>query len=117
MSTKKQIKKNVRRVCGDLAAEILIASKVLKGFDEKDVAKIINEIAALQEKTVCNATFSFDKAPHDFENRADYNKARRAYFHAAYKKLEEDFRNSVLAIVKDMNAAMPADVKEANKAK
>ena len=117
MANKRELKKNIHRICGDIAAEILIASKVLKGFDSKQVAKIINEIAALQEQSLCNSSFSFDKTARDFDNVGDYRKARAKYYKAAYNQLEKDFRESVLAIVKDMNAAMPPEVKEANKTK
>ena len=116
MANKRQLKKHVRYVCGDLAAEILIASHMLKGFDRKEVTAIVGDIATLQTKTLQNASFAFDKAAHDYADHAEYRKARRKYFAAAYKKLLADFNESVLAIVKKMNAAMPQEVKDANKA-
>lgn len=116
MANKRQLKKRVRYTCGDLAAEILIASHALKGFDRQQVAKIVTDIARLQEETLQHASFSFDKGRRSFDNAADYNKARTAYFRAAYKKLGLEFNEKVAAIVKEMNAAMPQAVKDANKA-
>ena len=117
MANKRQLKKRVRYTCGDLAAELLMASHMLKGFDRQEVAEIIGEIAHLQEGTLRHATFSFDKSHASFENGAEYNKARTAYYRAAYKKLADEFNEKVGAIVKKMNAAMPQAVKDANKAK
>lgn len=117
MANKRQLKKRVRYTCGDLAAELLMASHVLKGFDRQEVAKIIDEIARLQEGTLSHASFSFDKNHASFENAAEYNKARSAYYRAAYKKLSDEFNAKVAEIVKMMNAAMPQAVKDANKAK
>ena len=48
---------------------------------------------------------------------AAYRKALHAYNKQAYAKLAEEFHKGVEAIVKEMNQAMPADVKEANKSK
>ena len=106
MANKRQLKKEIRFVCGDLAAEILMARAIYPGFDKDAVTKIINDIAHLQESAVSAVSFSFDKTPRDF-----------AYNKQAYAKLAEEFHKGVEAIVKEMNQAMPADVKEANKSK
>jgi ABC-type lipoprotein release transport system permease subunit len=115
MANKRQIKKHIRYVCGDIAAELLIARHIYNGFDDEKVNTIINNIAALQVESVKNVTFDFDKARRTFEHDGAYRKARRAYFHQAYGTLLADFNNSVAEIVKDMNEAMPQEVKEANK--
>ncbi len=117
MTNKRQLKKNIRYVCGDIAAELLVARAMYPEFDDVRVNKIINDIADLQETSVQRVTFSFDKMPRDFENMGAYNKARSEYNRKAYKKLAEDFRKGVEAIVKEMNEALPASAKEANKAK
>jgi hypothetical protein len=115
MATKRQLKKHIRYVCGDIAAELFIARQLFKGFDNDKVVAIINKIAALQVESVRNVTFDFDKSPRSFENKGLYRKARNAYFAQAYKTLRADFNNSVSEIVKEMNEAMPQEFKEANK--
>jgi hypothetical protein len=115
MATKRQIKKHIRYVCGDIAAELLIARHLFNGFDNDKVTAIINKIATLQVDSVKNVTFNFDKSPRSFEHKGLYRKARNAYFSQAYKTLLADFNNSVNEIVKDMNEAMPQEFKEANK--
>ena len=70
MATKRQLKKRICCVCGDLASDILLASHLFEGVDRKKVNEIVNEIAALQEDALAKATFSFDKAVKDFESPA-----------------------------------------------
>jgi hypothetical protein len=115
MANKRQIKKHIRYVCGDLAAELLIARHVYEGFDDKKVNEIINDIASLQVDSIKNVTFDFDKARRSFEHEGAYRKARHTYFHQAYATLLADFNNSVTEIVRNMNEAMPQEVKDANK--
>ncbi len=115
MANKRQIKKHIRYVCGDIAAELLIARHVFDGFDDEKVNAIINDIASLQIESIKNVTFDFDKARRSFEHEGAYRKARNAYFRQAYKTLLADFNNSVQEIVRSMNEAMPQEVKDANK--
>lgn len=117
MANKRQLKKEIRFVCGDLAAEILMARAIYPGFDNDTVVKIINDIARLQESAVSAVSFSFDKTPRDFADGAAYRKALNAYNKKAYAKLAEEFHKGVEAIVKEMNKAMPEEVRQANKAK
>lgn len=112
MANKRQLKKHVQAVCGDLACQLLIAQQLFGGFDEKQVNNIVAEIALLQESVMSNCTFAFDKTEREFESRHAYNVARRDYNRKAYKKLAQEFNDGVLDIVKKMNAALPQDLKE-----
>lgn len=112
MSNKRQLKKHVRYVCGDLAAELLVARSLYPGFDNDKVAEIIGKIAELQVSTIANASFSFDKARHDYQDAAAYNKERQAYNRKAYSKLNETFGNGIAEIVKMMNQAMPQSLRD-----
>lgn len=116
MANKRQLKKNIKAVCGDLAAEILIARNMFNGFDNKAVESIVCEIAELQVSTLARTTFAFDKDAKSYGDRHAYNKARAAYNRQAYNKLSSDFKAGVLKIVKDMNASMPQELRQANAA-
>ena len=113
MANKRQLKKQIRYMCGDIAADVLIAGR-LEELNTENVAKFINALANLQVQSLQNATFSFDKTRKDFENRALYNKARAKYFRQGYDKLRENIFTTINEIVKDINAALPAEVKAAN---
>ena len=116
MATKRDLKKSVRNTCGALAAEIILASAAFGQIARKDVHDIINDIARLQAETIAKVGITFDKTPRDFADGAAYRKARRTYFHTAFGKLLEGFDTSVVEIVKKMNAALPAEVRDEIKA-
>lgn len=115
MANIRDLKKEVRYVCGDLAAECLMARTFVKGIDRNRMEEIVGEIASLQENALNRMAFSFDKTPSDFTSISEYRKARRAYFKTAYKSFREKFDGHVNDIVREMNAALPQEVKDANK--
>lgn len=117
MANKRDLKKVIRTICGDLACECMLAAEYVKGVDVEAMHKIVGEIARLQEAALANTSFSFDKVPSDFESTAEYRKARSAYNKRAYTSLRGKFNARVLEIVKQMNAAVPQAVKDANKQK
>ncbi len=109
MANKRQLKKNIAYVCGELAAEILIAYHLSKDVERSAVEAIINDIAELQAGTIAKVTFAFDKTKKDFENAGEYNKAHAKYYAAAYAKLREEFTAKAADIVAEMNKAVPAE--------
>lgn len=115
MASKRELKKKVRYMCGDMAAECIIAKAVVPGIDELAMRDIVIEIAKLQGAILSKATFSFDKVAKDYDNKADYNKARHEYMAKAYRSLAIEFNQQVASIVKQMNAALPQAQKDLNK--
>ncbi len=109
MASRRQLKKKISCVCGELAAEILLAAHVLDNIDRATVNRIINEIASLQVNSRGMVTVAFDKVPRDFDDLQAYNKARRTYYRQAFASLRKEFGEKVLALVKEMNAAVPAE--------
>lgn len=115
MANKRELKKLIRYMCGDIATECLIAADYVKGVDPKEMRRIVGEIAALQENAIQHISFSFDKVPSDFANLHEYNKARSAYFKKAYASFRDKFNARIQEVVKEMNAALPQEVKDANR--
>lgn len=107
MANKRDLKKQIRYICGDIAVECMIAAETVKDIDIKAFAAVIDQIAELQTNALHNATFSFDKIPADFESRAAYNKAASAYYKKAYKSFNDDFNTQLQTIVKAMNNLLP----------
>lgn len=107
MANKRNLKKQIHFICGDIAGEALMAKILVPGVNKDGMTDVILKTAELQTTALCRSNIAFDKAPKDFENKAEYRVARSKYFNQAYKKLSESFNNQVLAIVKNMNAAMP----------
>lgn len=115
MANKRILKKQIQYVCGDIAAECLFASEYIPGIDAQKMEQVVCKVALLQQKTITKSNFSFDKAPRDFENKAEYNKARRAYYAEAYNSLKQSFNNEILEIVKEMNSLLPQAQRAINK--
>lgn len=113
MANKRQLKKKISYVCGALAADIVLAEYASDKVDTATVNKILTEIAALQDESLAHASFSFDKTEKDFPTAHDYRRARRAYYAEAFKKLRTEFADKANAIVKEMNEAVPAEVRKA----
>lgn len=115
MANKRNLKKQVRYICGDIATECMLASTCIDGVDAKEMGRIVAEIAHLQEVALSSVSFSFDKVRSDFASKADYRKARSTYNRKAFTALREKFNNRIREIVKEMNAALPQAAKDANK--
>lgn len=98
MANKRDLKKYIRTVCGDLAAEIITAYHSFEGVDSKTVGTIVGKIAELQCGTLAKASVSVDKS----------KKSARA----AYQTLTKEFNEAVCGIVAEMNAAMPAEARK-----
>lgn len=107
MSNKRSLKKHISYVCGELAAECIVAANLLKDVDRQKLEKLVVKIAMLQDSTMRHVNVAFDKAPRDFENVKAYHKARNEYYRAAYKSLLDSFQKSVVEIVGEMNSALP----------
>lgn len=114
MANLRDLKKEVRYICGDLAGECMLAAHYVKGVNPDEMARIVGKIASLQQSALRNVSFSFDKTPSDFENKAEYRKARRVYFKKAFASFHEKMLEKVTEIVKEMNAVLPQAVKDAN---
>ncbi|ANU63655.1 hypothetical protein [Muribaculum intestinale] len=114
MANKRNLKKAVKAVCGNIAGECIIARNLIPGIDADKMNKTVIDIADLQYQTIANVSFSFDKGKKAFENAHDYKVARDKYFRKAYTKLTSDFNKGIEEIVAQMNEALPAAQKEAN---
>ncbi len=115
MSSKRNLKKRVRYMCGDIAAECIIAKTVVPGIDPDTMSALVVKIACLQEQTLQKLSFAYDKVAADFEHMAAYRKARHEYMAKAYRSLKGEFNKQVAAIVNEMNAALPQAQKDLNK--
>lgn len=115
MSNKRILKKEIRNICGALAGECIIAKWTVKGIDAEAMNEIVYKIADLQENSLRRVSVAFDRTPSSFENAKDYESAKEAYFKAAFKSLKDAFNASVDEILKEMNAHLPQEQKEANK--
>ncbi len=112
MANKRQLKKRISYVCGDLASDLILASYSMESIDRTKVNKILTDIATLQEDARAKVSFNFDKTVKAFDSKQAYNKARKEYNVQAFGKLRKDFSERAMDIVKQMNELIPADVRK-----
>lgn len=107
MTNRRDLKKRIEFVCGDMAAECLFARTFVKGADVAKLENCIRAIAALQNEALSRVNVQFDQKPRDFASRNEYNKARRAFIKKAFASLTNDFNEKVKSIVAEMNDSLP----------
>ena len=115
MANKRILKKQIRYVCGDIAAECILAMNFIEGIDVEKMQSLVFEVASLQTSSLAKVSFSYDKIKEDFESSHEYNVTKNKYFRIAYNSLKSEFNQKVQDIVKSMNALLPQSQKDANK--
>lgn len=113
-SNKRLLKKEIRIICGALAGECVVAKMTIPGIDREKLNAIIYELADLQENAIHRISITFPQSEKSFSNGQEYRKARRAYFAAAFSKLKSEFNAHIDQIIKQMNAVLPQEQKDAN---
>lgn len=114
MANKRNLKKSIHKVCGDIAAECIMACEVYDDLDRNRMAEIIRKTAILQENTLRRVSVAFDKTADAFDTAHAYHTARRKYFAQAFHSLIETFNREVIEIVNEMNATLSPEQKAAN---
>ena len=115
MSNKRDLKKTIRYMCGDLAVECLLAAEYLPDVDSDKMKSIVFQIADLQQHSLANCSVSFDKTAKNFDSVHDYRKAKKAYYNKTYKSFVAEYNNRVAQIVKEMNSLLSEQQRELNK--
>lgn len=115
MATKRNLKKNIARVCADILGECIFAQQMIEGIDIDKMDDVIVKVALLQQSAIQRVSVDYDKTPSDFATKKEYNKARRDYFKQVEKALCQYTSQAIEDIVKDMNALLPQSYKDAHK--
>lgn len=111
MANKRNLKKQVQYICGDIASECVMAIEFAPNIDIEKMENALEEVAKLQFATLEHITFSFDKTARDYASNKEYRHARSEYFKKAYNSIIKEFNAKVEEIVKMMNGAMPSNKK------
>lgn len=109
MSNLRQVKKNIKNLCDDIVAECVIAETLRQNVDTKKLADVVENAIKLKYDTIRKVSVSFDKAPRDFTNKAEYKKARNKYYKKALASLDALFFKQVESMVAELNKAVPKD--------
>ena len=117
MANKRNFKKMVRCVCGEIAGQCIYTKNFIDGIDGDKMDDIICDVAMLQVRTIDRVSVSFDRNMKSFSSNArEYRKAREIYFKKGYYGIKKEFMASLNEVVSRMNALIPQEVRDANKA-
>ncbi|MCH5326242.1 MAG: hypothetical protein J1E29_03450 [Duncaniella sp.] len=114
-TNKRTLKKEIRMICGALAGECVVAELTVPGIDKNKLNEIILDVADLQYNAIRLMNVAFPNAVSSFATRREYNVEKSKYFKAAFRQLKGQFNAKIEEILKKMNAALPAEYKEANR--
>lgn len=103
MKSKRDLKKQIKYICSDLVGECMVLDLILPDDKHDELAQLVVDIALLQEQTLANCTFSFDKSERDFGSAHAYQQAKSLYFRQAYKALHEQFNTRLGELVHELN--------------
>ena len=114
MSTNKRtLKKEIRLICGSMAAECVMAILEIPGADQEKFDDCIRHIAELQTSVLKLVNISYPRSASSYDSKKEYAAEKSKYYKASFRKLKADFNHRLEEIIKDMNSALPADVKKA----
>lgn len=116
MANKRDLKARIKYTCGEIAGECIYAKNFIPGVDAEKADDIVCAVALLQVRTTDRVSVCFDRTVKAFPDKKAYNKARKEYFKKCYGELKKEFKASLVEVVKDLNALLPQEVRDANKA-
>ncbi|MDE7111200.1 MAG: hypothetical protein K2O38_04795 [Muribaculaceae bacterium] len=103
MKSKRSLKKQIRYICGDLVGECLLIGEICPEEKQDEVARLVVDLAVLQEQTLGHCSFSFDKSVRDFGSVSEYKQAKSQYVRKAYAALHDQFNARLSELVHRMN--------------
>lgn len=107
MANKRQLKKMIKFVAGDIAGECLFTEATFEGVDTSKIPAIIVHLAEAQDNAIEKVSVCFDKIAKDFDSNKDYRTARKVFFKKCYGTLLQQFNSEIEEAVKEMNALRP----------
>lgn len=115
MGNKREFKKSAEAIGASVCESMMSTYYNVEGVDksaiEKAIAKVLGAVGAAQS----NANITFDKGAKAFDNLEAYSKAKKEFYKKLFVKISDDFNNELDEALKQFNAAIPAEVKEAQK--
>lgn len=112
MANKRDLKKQIRCICGELAGQCVLAAELIPGTDREAFNTLILDLAHLQAVTLAKMSFVFDKNSRAFATPAEYKAAKEAFYASAMKTLIDEFSESINAMLKRMNALLNKEQRE-----
>lgn len=115
MANKRDFKKYADALGASLIDEMIIAYYNCEGANRDQIAKAMETALGAIGKAKNNSNITFDRGVKAFETKEEYSKTKRAFFRSLFDKIHTEFSEEINESLKLFNAAIPAEVKAANK--
>ncbi len=116
MANKREFKKYINTVSDNIISDMTYACYSVKDANKDLIEQAVIEVLKAGATAIMKSNVKFDKTRRAFDNQHDYLKAKDSFFHNMYRTINKEFAAAVNDAVKKFNSAVPAAVKEAQKA-
>ncbi|MBD5217751.1 MAG: hypothetical protein HDS73_04580 [Bacteroidales bacterium] len=116
MANKREIKKYVNALGASICESMMSAYYNIKGVNKDAIEQAMGKVLGAIGAAKAHANLFFDKKEKDFADKKEYLAEKRAFFKALFAKIVNDYNEEIDAAMKQFNAAIPAEIKQQNKA-
>lgn len=116
MANKREFKKYVDALGASVIDEMVSAYYNVEGADKDKISKAIQQVLGAVGAAKSHSNIFFDRGAKGFEDMKAYAKAKKEFFASLFDKIQTEFDEEVNEALKTFNSALPAEVKEHNKA-
>lgn len=107
MANKRNFKKALESLTAAIADEMMISYYNEKEADRDKISKAIAKVITGMEKAKSTAAQMFGKGVKEFQNLAEYNKAKTEFTRENYKKAIAEYNDALSDALKEYNEGMP----------
>lgn len=115
MPNKREFKKYVDALGASVVEEMMVAYYNVEKADKNAIAGAVGTVLDAIDDAKNKANVYFDRGAKSFDDSKEYAREKAKFFRSLFAKIEKDFDGEVHSAIKVFNAALPADVKEAQK--
>lgn len=116
MANKRDFKKFVDALGATIIEKMMVAYYNCDGANTQAISDAAGKVLNAMEGAKTNSNIFFERGVRSFADHKEYSKAKRAFFKALFHKIVTDFDAQISEALKEFNAAIPAEVKAAQKA-
>lgn len=105
MAKKRNLKKFVQNLAENVVVNVLPHAVHAGIITEQRAHELIHEISVAQAQTLSRLSVSFDKRMREFGTKADFHKAKYAYFKQVCSQAYTEFVGKIQNILSEVNKA------------
>lgn len=115
MANKRDFRKYVTTVVNNICQDMMIAYYNIDNANKTAIDDAVIEVLKAGELALSHSNVMFDKTAKAYSNKREYNTEKAKFNRALYSRINKEFFENLNLGLKKFNAAIPQEVKEANK--